>query len=50
MKRSTHYLLLAGLFSAAIFFYWIGSAKGAFTFIVLGFIVELAFWLKLIKH
>ena len=42
-------LALLALFSMAVLCYFIGSATGALIFLFVGVVLELMFWLKLIK-
>ena len=41
--------LIGALFCLALVFYFIGSAKGALAFVLMGFLLELGFWFGLFK-
>jgi len=47
MKQIYRWSILSVLIVVAISFYSYGSSTGMFIFILLGFLVEIAFWLKL---
>lgn len=47
MKQLYRWLLIIVLLLAAIASYSAGSSTGMFLFIILGFLFECAFWLKL---
>jgi hypothetical protein len=50
MSTITKWLILLVLIFTAISFYSYGNSTGMFIFIILGFIFEGAFWLKLLKR
>lgn len=47
MKTTTRYLLLLVVLFAAIGSYAMGVQSGVFVFIIIGFVLEMTFWLKL---
>ncbi|MGI2171439.1 hypothetical protein ACROAE_14815 [Shewanella sp. MF05960] len=49
MTAVTQYLLLAALICLALVCYFVGSATGAVAFIVMGILLEIAFWLGIFK-
>ena len=49
MNKIYRFLILAVLIVAALSFYSYGSSKGAFVFIILGFIFEGLFWFGLFR-
>ena len=49
MNSFTKYVLLAAMFCLAILCYFIGSKIGAIAFIVMGVLLELAFWLGIFR-
>ncbi|MFB1036184.1 MAG: hypothetical protein QMC38_12640 [Sinobacterium sp.] len=50
MSTITKWLILLALIFIAISFYSYGNSTGMFIFIILGFLFEGAFWLKLLKR
>jgi hypothetical protein len=50
MNKITKWLVLLVLIFTAISFYSYGNSTGMFIFIVLGFLFEGAFWLKLFNR
>ncbi len=50
MKTLYRVLILLALIITAIGFYSYGNSTGLFIFIILGFLFEGAFWLKLFKR
>jgi hypothetical protein len=46
MNKLSRWIILPLLFIAAIFFYSIGNSSTLIVFLLLGFIFELAVWLK----
>ena len=50
MSTIMKWLILLALIFIAISFYSYGNSTGMFIFIILGFIFEVAFWLKLLKR
>mgnify|MGYP006075591621 FL=1 len=50
MNTITKWLVLLVLISTAIGFYSYGNSTGMFIFIILGFLFEGAFWLKLFNR
>jgi hypothetical protein len=46
MNKLSRWIVLPLLAIAAIFFYRIGNSSTLIMFLLLGFIIELAFWLK----
>ncbi|MCT8986308.1 hypothetical protein [Shewanella phaeophyticola] len=49
MSHAIKYVLLAALVCLALVCYSVGSATGAVAFIVMGVLLEIAFWLGIIK-
>ena len=49
MSKVTKFILVSALFCLAMVFYFIGSAKGAIAFILMGFLLELGFWIGIFK-
>ncbi|WP_412970771.1 hypothetical protein [Glaciecola sp. MF2-115] len=50
MNTITKWLILLALIFIAISFYSYGNSTGMFIFIILGFLFEAAFWLKLFNR
>jgi hypothetical protein len=46
MNRLSRWIILPLLAIAAIFFYSIGNVSSLLVFLVIGFVFEIAFWLK----
>lgn len=49
MSKSGKYLLLGALFCLALVCYFVGSVLGAVAFIIMGGLLELAFWVGIFK-
>jgi hypothetical protein len=49
MNKLNKYLLLAALFCLALVCAFIGSTIGAVAFIIMGVLLEVAFWLGIFK-
>ncbi len=49
MSNAIKYLLLSALVCLALICYSVGSATGTVAFIIMGVLLEIAFWLGIIK-
>jgi hypothetical protein len=49
MSKITKFILFSALLCLAMLFYFMGSAKGAIAFILMGFLLELGFWIGIFK-
>lgn len=49
MSKPGKYLLLGALLCLALVCYFVGSVLGAVAFIVMGILLELAFWVGIFK-
>ncbi|MDO6692102.1 hypothetical protein Q4574_02345 [Aliiglaciecola sp. 3_MG-2023] len=49
MSKTTKYLLISALFCLAFVCYYVGSVIGAIAFIALGFLLEVALWIGILK-